>query len=94
MASNELEETVGHHQTRMMASVQRLELEQLYRDNFQPEDYVAMYYHNLDGEVEFFLRNLHDFFDGRDDDVDTTPIATISMGKYSSLILVPLSRPQ
>lgn len=45
-----------------MASVQRMQLEQLYRDNFQPEDYVATYYHNLDAEVEFFLRNLHNFF--------------------------------
>lgn len=45
-----------------MASVNRLALEKLYRDNFQPEDYVATYYRSLDAEVEFFLRNLHHFF--------------------------------
>ena len=45
-----------------MASVNRLALEKLYRDYFQPEDYVANYYQSLDVEVEFFLRNLHHFF--------------------------------
>ncbi len=45
-----------------MASVNRSELEQLYRESFQPEDYVATYYRSLDAEVEFFLRNLHRFF--------------------------------
>lgn len=37
-------------------------LEKLYQDNFKPEEYLTTYYRSLDGEVEFFLRNLHHFF--------------------------------
>lgn len=37
-------------------------LASLYQDRFDPDDYIATYYSRLDVEVEFFLRNLHDFF--------------------------------
>ena len=37
-------------------------IEQLYKQSFQPEDYLKTYYGHLDAEVQFFLCNLHDFF--------------------------------
>ena len=40
----------------------RQQLEKLYQSAFQPDDYIATYYDQLDKEVEFFLDNLHDFF--------------------------------
>lgn len=46
----------------MESEAKRLALEQLYRDNFKPEEYLSTYYRTLDAEVEFFLRNLHHFF--------------------------------
>ncbi|KAK4007523.1 hypothetical protein OUZ56_012680 [Daphnia magna] len=46
----------------MTMESKRLGLEKLYKDNFQPEEYLTTYYRNLDPEVEFFLRNLHHFF--------------------------------
>ncbi|XP_057375410.1 nicotinamide N-methyltransferase-like [Daphnia carinata] len=45
-----------------MMESKRLALEKLYKDNFQPEEYLTTYYRSLDSEVEFFLRNLHHFF--------------------------------
>lgn len=44
---------------------QRELLEQLFQEAFQPEDYVNTFYKSLDPEVEFFLTNLHHYFDSR-----------------------------
>jgi hypothetical protein len=46
----------------MESEAKRLALEQLYQDNFNPEEYLSTYYRSLDAEVEFFLSNLHHFF--------------------------------
>lgn len=46
-----------------VGQVNRDRLEKLYKEGFQPDNYVAQYYSSLDAEVEFFLNNLHLFFD-------------------------------
>ena len=47
------------------ASWNRQTLAKLYADAFNADDYIEAYYGKLDSEVEFFLRNLHDFFNGQ-----------------------------
>jgi hypothetical protein len=47
------------------ASWNRQTLADLYADAFNADDYIETYYGKLDAEVEFFLRNLHDFFIGQ-----------------------------
>lgn len=41
------------------------EIEQLYREDFDPDDYVKTYYSNMNPEYEFFLTNMHDFFNSK-----------------------------
>lgn len=48
-----------------MAKIIREETEKLYCESFQPEDYVNTYYKSLDHEVEFFLTNLHNYFNSK-----------------------------
>jgi hypothetical protein len=47
------------------ASWNRQTLADLYANGFDADDYIQNYYGKLDSEVEFFLRNLHDFFTGQ-----------------------------
>lgn len=48
-----------------MEKTKREELEQLYHDFFKPEDYLNTYYNGLDKEYQFFLTNLHKYFNSR-----------------------------
>jgi len=41
------------------------EIEQLYREDFDPDDYVKTYYSDMNPEYEFFLTSMHDFFNSK-----------------------------
>ncbi len=40
-------------------------IEQLYREDFDPDDYVKTYYSDMNPEYEFFLTSMHDFFNSK-----------------------------
>lgn len=65
-------------------SPSRQELGQLYRQSFNPEEYIATYYSALDPEVEFFLSNLHRFFDEHG-----TPEPSTSLPSFSCFFASP-----